>query len=155
MERLNKTDLVVNFMREIKGGIEIDAPVQVVWNQVVDFPSYKDWNPFMVKMDGELREGGQFVCIVMPPGRKNTNLRSTLATIKPEKELLFHSTAMGGLMKDDHLMTVESIGEGRTRFFQSIAFRGLLASLAGGTIKDCEKGIEEMNKVLKERCESK
>lgn len=27
--------------------IEIDAPVSLIWNTILDFPSYTEWNPFV------------------------------------------------------------------------------------------------------------
>ncbi len=55
---------------------------------------------------------------------------------------MFKGTIMKGMLTDDHLFTVESLGENKTRMFQSIAFKGLMSSLAGGTIRDAQKGLD-------------
>ena len=60
---------------------------------------------------------------------------------------------MGGLVSDDHLFVIESVGPQKTRFFQSIVFTGLLVPLSGGLISAHQKGLENMNVALKKVCE--
>ncbi|NJM70835.1 MAG: hypothetical protein HC862_11730 [Scytonema sp. RU_4_4] len=37
--------------------VVIDAPRQLVWEQVTDFEAYSDWNPFMLEAHAEFEVG--------------------------------------------------------------------------------------------------
>ncbi len=37
--------------------VEIDAPVERVWEIMTDFEAFPDWNPFIKKMRGDLEVG--------------------------------------------------------------------------------------------------
>ena len=37
--------------------VQIDAPAQLVWDVLVDFDHYRDWNPFCVEASGVLAVG--------------------------------------------------------------------------------------------------
>ena len=39
--------------------LQIDAPPEFVWRVLIDFESYSEWNPFIVKIDGEARIGSK------------------------------------------------------------------------------------------------
>lgn len=44
-------------MREIRTGIEIDAPPRAVWETLADAESYGEWNPHITRASGDLRVG--------------------------------------------------------------------------------------------------
>jgi uncharacterized protein YndB with AHSA1/START domain len=44
-------------VRELRREIEVDAPPERVWAVVTDFAAYPEWNPFIRRISGELREG--------------------------------------------------------------------------------------------------
>ena len=140
-------------MKEIKGSIDIDAPVAKVWGVISDFKAYPKWNPFITQMSGDLKVGSVYDVVVKIPGRKDTKFKSKLVRVQENKEMFFQGTIMKGLLTDDHLFTVESLGENKTRLFQSITFKGFMSSLAGGTIKDSQKGLDMMNSAAKVRSE--
>ncbi len=142
-------------MKEIKGSIEIDAPVDRVWGAVTDFSSYSEWNPWIISMIGELNVGNACDVTTRPPGKGATRFKSRLDRVDDGKELLFKAKYVGGLLTSDHVFAIESLGPEKTRFFQSVVFEGVLVPLAGGTIDASQKGLEEMNAALKEICEKK
>ena len=39
-------------MKEIKTEIAINAPIDKIWNTLLDFKSYPNWNPFIIKVMG-------------------------------------------------------------------------------------------------------
>jgi hypothetical protein len=140
-------------MKEIKGSIDIDAPVGKVWGVLTDLKAYPQWNPFMTQLSGDLKEGSVLDVVVKIPGRKDTKFKTQLVKMVEKKEALFKGAIIKGLLTSDHLITLESLGENKTRLFQSITFKGLMSSLAGGTIRDSQKGLDLMNSAAKVRSE--
>jgi hypothetical protein len=140
-------------MKEIKGSIDIDAPVGKVWGVITDFKAYPQWNPFITQMSGDPKLGSVIDVVVKIPGRKDTKFKSELVKMEKNKEMLGKGTIMKALLTEDHLITFESLGENKTRLFQSITFKGLMSSLAGGTIRDSQKGLDLMNSAAKVRSE--
>jgi hypothetical protein len=141
-------------MKEIRGSIDIDAPNAKVWEVLTDFKAYPQWNPFITQMSGDLKEGSIIDVVVKIPGRKDTHFKSKLVKIADKQELIFNGTIKKGMLTDDHLFKMESLGENKTKMFQSIAFKGFMSYFAGSTIKDAQKGLDLMNSAFKVRCEA-
>ncbi len=140
-------------MREVKGSVEIDAPVEKVWAVVTDFASYPKWNPFIVELTGELKPG--VVCTVVTRSTKGKEMKfpSKVVEVKDKEKLLFKGTPKKGLISSDHYFIFEPLDSGKTKFSQSIAFTGIMVPMAGSAIGDAQKGLDMMNGALKENCE--
>ncbi len=140
-------------MRQIGASIEIDAPVERVWDTIVDFAAYKDWNPCIRSISG----GAEPHCPLKISGSstkgKITNFPGEVLKVEPNKELSIKGIFAGGLVTSEHRFLFESLGPTRTRFSQVDTFNGSLTSLFGGTLRDMEKGFGQMNEALKRRCE--
>ena len=140
-------------MKEIKGSVMIMAPAERVWARVIDFSSYSKWNPWIKSMNDESGSGNTYSVTVQPPGRDAMSFKSKVSRVEEGKEVLLRGKLMGGLVRDDHLLSVEPIDPGRTIFFQKVVFTGPMVALAGSTIQASRKGLEEMNAALKKLCE--
>ncbi|WP_018289714.1 SRPBCC family protein [Verrucomicrobium sp. 3C] len=53
--------------RTIATKIEIKASPVAVWNELVDFSSYPQWNPFLRSVRGEAHPGARLVLRVCAP----------------------------------------------------------------------------------------
>ena len=49
--------------------VEINAPIELVWKILVDLTQYPHWNPFTVKIEGELKVGNTLDLHVNMPKR--------------------------------------------------------------------------------------
>jgi hypothetical protein len=140
-------------MKEIRGSIDIEAPVERVWKVITDFKAYQEWNPFITKMSGELKEGSNFEVTVKIPGRKETNFKPKLVRMVKNKEMFFQGTIVKGLLSNEHSYNLESLDGNKTRLSQRLALKGLMSSFAGGMMRDSQKGLDMMNSAAKVRCE--
>ena len=50
-------------MKEIYTEIEINSSAKEVWNILINFANYPNWNPFMKQINGELQEGSKLQVI--------------------------------------------------------------------------------------------
>jgi hypothetical protein len=141
-------------MRELRRQIEIDAPASVVWGVLTDIRAYSDWNPFMRRLEGDLREGSKLDVRIEPPGARPMSFKPTVLQVEPERELRWLGRFLvPGLLDGEHSLRVEPIGEGRSRFTQAERFRGVLVRLFTSTLDKTETGFDQMNHALKERAE--
>jgi hypothetical protein len=141
-------------VRELRREIEIDAPPERVWAVVTDFGAYPDWNPFIRRISGELREGARLEVRIEPPGARATTFKPTVRAVEANRELRWLGRLLlPGIFDGEHSLRIEPLDGGRSRLVQSERFRGLLVGLVKGTLAKTEAGFEQMNNALKARAE--
>jgi len=142
-------------LKELRSEIEIDAPVERVWQTLTDFSSFPTWNPFIRRIEGELRLGSRLEVFIQPTGTKGMRFRPTVRRLEPGREVRWLGRlGIPGLFDGEHIFEIEPAGAGRTRFVQREVFRGLLVPLLTRSLdRDTKRGFEEMNRALKGRAE--
>jgi hypothetical protein len=141
-------------MRELRREIEIDAPPGRVWAVVTDFAAYPDWNPFIRRISGELREGARLEVRIEPPGARATTFKPTVRAVEADRELRWLGRLfLPGIFDGEHSLWIEPLEGGRSRFVQSERFSGVLVGLVGGMLAKTEAGFGQMNAALKARVE--
>lgn len=142
--------------REITTSIEIDAPPERVWEVLVDFDHYPDWNPFM-RIAGRANEGATLVVHLTPPGGRESVFEPDVTRCEKHRELrwLGH-LVVPGVFDGEHQFHLEPLDGGtRTRFEHAETFSGILAGLVLRFVGDETKaGFEAMNEAMKIRVES-
>jgi hypothetical protein len=142
-------------VRELRREIEIDAPPESVWAVLSDFAAYSEWNPFIRRIGGELREGARLEVRIEPPGARATTFKPTVRAVETNRELRWLGRLLlPGVVDGEHSLRIEPLDGGRSRFVQSERFTGLLVGLVGGTLAKTEAGFEQMNTALKARVEN-
>ena len=139
--------------RRISQAIEIEATPSAVWATLTDLASFPSWNPFMLKVDGELRAGARLVVTIQPPGRGVSTFRPTVLTVEPGRELRWLGRFLvPGLFDGEHSFRLEAI-RGGTRVTQAERFSGVLVALSRHALDSTEVGFKRMNEALKVRAE--
>lgn len=67
--------------------IEINGEAERVWELLIDFSSYPEWNPMIRSAGGELRVGARLRLHFEPAGRKGYDFRPKLMVVEPTREL--------------------------------------------------------------------
>ena len=142
-------------MKEIHAEIEIEAPAERVWHILVDFASYRHWNPFIVQAVSEPKINSRLEVRIQAPGSRIMGFQATVLRAEPNRELRWRGRFwMPGLFDGEHSFIVEPHGPDRARFVQHQTFTGLLVPLVlRGMGSNIRQGIEEMNLALKARAE--
>jgi hypothetical protein len=142
-------------MREVRDEIEIDAPPDRVWAVLTDFDSYPEWNPFVKRISGRAETGAKLEVRVVPPGKRGMGFKPTVTAAEPRRELAWLGRVLApGIFDGDHHFELEELSGGRTRFVQREVFKGVLAPVLGGTLKNTLEGFRQMNQALKRRVET-
>jgi hypothetical protein len=142
-------------MKTLDTSIEIAAPPDRVWQVISDLESFSSWNPFITKAMGRLAVGDTLSITIAPPGGRPMNFKPKLLEVDPDHRIRWIGRFLvPGLFDGEHLLQVEPLGGGRSRFTQSERFTGLLTWFSGKTFSRTRAGFEAMNAALKQRSET-
>lgn len=142
-------------MRELRTEVEINAPVAPVWDALMDFKGFSDWNPFIQGIQGLAVEGQRLQVQIVAPGGQSMTFQPTVTQVKSEREFrwLGHF-GIPGLFDGEHIFELESLENQCTKFIHRECFRGILVPLFWGMLNSqTRQGFEQMNRSLKQYVE--
>ena len=136
--------------------VEIDAPASFVWDVMVDYASYPEWNPYTIAVETTLEIGAQiYLTLPNPDGSEDTILnREFIRVVDPPHHLRYdtgeeHAGLLG--MRDQY---VTELGPDRCTYYTTDELSGELADvvmeLNGEWIK---AGFDSVAHALKARAE--
>jgi hypothetical protein len=103
----------------------IPAPRPAVWDVLVDFARYPEWNPFTVGVGTTGRIGDPVLLDVMLGG-KPVKMRERMRVFEPQQRVGWGLRILGGVLLDcTRVQELEDAGEGSTRYVCYESFRGL------------------------------
>lgn len=141
-------------MNNIHTQIEINASAKEVWNILIDFDKYGEWNPFIKSIHGNPVAGEKMQVFIQPPGSKGMNFTPRVISVDLNHEFRWHGHLIfPGLFDGEHIFLIESTGENKVKFTHAEQFKGLLVPLLAKALKNTQKGFELMNEALKKRAE--
>ena len=140
-------------MLELRTETEIDAPVERVWQVLMDFDSYPRWNPFIRSIRGTPEVGSRLEVEIGASGTRPMRFRPTVRVSLRDREFRWLGRlVIPGLFDGEHIFELTPQGSQSTRFVQRERFRGLfLPFLARRLEMDVRRGFEEMNRALRGR----
>lgn len=123
-----------------------------MWDVLVDFPRYPEWNPFIVANAGEAVPGARLEVRLQPPGGRALTFRPRVVVATPAHELRWLGRILvPGLFDGEHSFVIEPRGPDRCRLVHGETFRGVLVPrLKRGLVATAE-GFEQMNRALAAR----
>jgi len=143
--------------KEIKTQITINASPEIVWNILMDFKSYPQWNPFIKLIEGEIIVGKKIKAHLQPPGAKGMVFKPTVLKVEQNKTFVWLGhLLMPGLFDGEHIFELMNNNDGSTTFIQREKFNGILVPLFKKMLDtNTMNGFNQMNLKLKELAESK
>ncbi|MCX4834917.1 MULTISPECIES: SRPBCC domain-containing protein [unclassified Streptomyces] len=141
--------------RSIDTHVDIDAPVQAVWEAVTDLDRYRDWNPFIIDASGRIEAGARLHLRMQRPMKTEEETHTPTVTALHEGRLLQWSGIIKhpAFFRARHSFVLEE-RDGGVRLRQLEEFGGLSMPLAGAMVWRIEQGFMLMNAALKVRAES-
>ncbi|MGB3138850.1 MAG: SRPBCC domain-containing protein [Nodosilinea sp.] len=136
--------------------VVIDAPPHTVWEQVTDFASYSDWNPFVLQAEAQFEVGRTIRFLEDLKQFGQHWITAKFLAIDPPHSFVWQGHfAAPFLFTVRHIFEVEAIGEAQTRFRQMHQNSGLLISLLAwrGVYWVSRQGYLAFDQALKARCE--
>lgn len=142
-------------MRKIETTIEINATPEKVWQVLLDFEHYPQWNPFIKTISGKKEIDAQLTVEIQPPENKTMVFKPIVLDVVENKEFRWKGKLFfKGLFDGEHFFKLSQTKEGTTLFTQGENFSGILVAILARMLVDTETGFELMNHALKEECEN-
>lgn len=133
--------------------IDIDATPQQVWKELINFSSWKDWNPFIPSVEGKLEIGKRMIIQVAPPEMKPMTFKPKVFEVEQNKKIVWGGSFLWIVYRGDHAFCLEPLNNLKTRFRQIEQFKGPIVLLMGSMIKKTEVGYHQMNQAFKNHVE--
>ena len=142
-------------MQTLDASTEIDAPAERVWQVVSDFARYPEWNPFIVRAEGEQRPGARLEVTIVAPGVRAVTFKPTVLDLRPGRLIRWNGRLiLPGLFDGRHALSADPLGDGRARFTTHEEVTGILLPFLGKVMKASQEGFERMAAAVKARAES-
>jgi hypothetical protein len=135
--------------------IDIDASPERVWQVLTDLSRYPEWNPFVVRAEGEIEVGGRLTLRMQPEGGRAVTLRPIVTEAVDGSRLRWRGRfGLPGIFDAEHEFRVEALAGGRSRLAQNERFRGLLVPAMSRSLdRHTLPAFKAMNAALKRRVE--
>ena len=142
-------------MREIRTEIEIAAPMTEVWDILMDFGAWPDWNPTVNQASGTASLGSKIsITMAGPEGKNGQKYSANITTYEAPRSFRWRAVMLAGfLMTNDRSFELEPAGDG-TRLINTEHFSGLAVSLFWGKLENfVPDSLKTMNEALKAKAE--
>jgi hypothetical protein len=134
----------------------INAPIDIVWKILTNFEDYKNWNPFIVDISGELQQGNQIKVTIQNDRSSKMSFNPVILENQENKELKWRGKLIiKGLFDGEHQFLLEQISSHQTKLIHSEDFSGILVRLFLKSLQsNTQYGFEQMNQALKQKSEA-
>ncbi|PHQ59665.1 MAG: hypothetical protein COC08_08470 [Maribacter sp.] len=142
-------------MRELRTEIQISSTPDMVWNKLMDFPSWPNWNPIVNKIEGNVEIGSELsITMSDSKGKDAKNYKSIITAIDENKRFSFNATMIAKFMfSAERIIELKESQEG-TLFIQREIYAGLMVPIFWKKLsKDALLMLHSMNKALKKEVE--
>lgn len=144
-------------VRTIETEIDIAAPATRVWAILIGFDAYADWNPYLVRIEGEPAPGTDII-VTSRPGGEGAEITQSVKVVAVDPPRSMHW--QGGLpdrsqFLGDHVFELRALSDGATRLLHHEHFSGSLADAIldrHGRVIEASFGL--FNEALKARAEA-
>lgn len=141
-------------MNQIEVFEEIDAPPEVVWEVLLEFDNYPEWNPLSRAIDGVSADGDHLEPTIGSSDSGGALFEPTIVAVEEHRRLAWVDRLLVPFAFDGyHEFHLESLEEGqRTRLLHRETFRGALVPVLFDRTR-IERSFEAMNDAIKARAE--
>lgn len=139
-------------MRSFSTSTIIHSTPEAVWATLIDGSRWTDWNPTVVRVDGQIALGKKITVYTTANPERAFPLK--VSEFVPRKRMVWSGGIPLGLFKGERTYTLTAQSDGNVEFTMAEAFSGLMAPLFTRSIPDLQPSFEEFAAALKKRAES-
>ena len=139
----------------VRTQIDIDAPVDQVFDTLIDFKEYPHWNPYHVRVVGKPEIGEPLDVRVQRPDGKVVDVPAVHVLRLKENTELTWGGGMKGIFYGEHIFKLKALSKTTTRLTHNEDFRGIFIGFADLPPEVLHEGYRNMNLALKNHLEQK
>lgn len=142
-------------MREIRTEIDISAPVTKVWNILMDFDNWNEWNPIVNQASGDATCGATLTITMRGnDGKDGPKYMPKITVYDKPKFFRWRAKMMAGfIFTNDKTFELEETSSG-TRLVHKERYSGIMAKLFWNKLNDAVPSmLNSMNEALKKLAE--
>lgn len=141
--------------KEIVSQVLINASPEKVWTILTNFNDYKNWNPFIKSIVGNVEVGKKITARIEPPDASGMTFKPTVLVFQKNKEFRWIGYFIfKGLFDGEHKFELIDNKDGTTTFIQSEKFNGIMVPMFKKMLDiNTVAGFKLMNNKLKELAE--
>ncbi len=109
--------------KSVDAELTIAASPEEIWSVLMDGAHYGEWNPVLVQVEGEFREGAQLTYQMMTESGEAAEVEARVLELDPGRELN-QAGGYWGILTFDHHWILEPV-EGGTRVTQHEDYTGI------------------------------
>ncbi|MHA2252921.1 MAG: SRPBCC family protein [Candidatus Kariarchaeaceae archaeon] len=131
--------------------INIETTPEELWEKLMDFDSYPNWNPFIKSIQGDKELDGRLEAKLEQVNGQGMNIKPRITNYEPNKlfswlgKLLFN-----GLFDAEHYFEIQKLSDQEVKFIHKEKFNGVLVrffrKMIDGATRD---SFIAMNEALK------
>ncbi len=135
---------------EIATSILINSSSEKIWDKLVDFGNYSDWNPFIKSIVGEVEKGNKIHVEV-----QGMSFKPIVTAFDMNERLQWKGVLIASfLFEGTHLFEIQDHGNNTCTFKHSEKFKGVLLPLLKRKLStETKPAFEAMNQSLKNEME--
>jgi len=143
-------------MKQIETSIVINASRLQVWETLMAFDSYSEWNPFIKSITGNTQENSRLQIAILPKGKNKPMIfKPEVLSNQPLTEFRWKGKLIvKGLFDGEHYFILKDLPDGNTLFIHGEYFTGVLIPLMSSILKSTESSFKQMNEALKKQAEA-
>lgn len=135
--------------------VGVQAPAEVIWEQIYDLASWSEWNPLYPRAEGQIRIGTELDLTLALPGEAHRTIRPKVLDWVPNEQLHWRLTMLGGLVSNVRYIEIEALGPQNCILANGEVFGGLLGTFVARQVgRSVNRGFAQMGEALKDRAES-
>jgi hypothetical protein len=132
--------------------LTVSAPVEGVWEALVDLAGYRTWNPFITAAAGTISVGERLELTIQPPGGRAMAFQPWVTAVEQNRYVEWLGRlALPGVFDGRHSFTLTPMPGSRTLVQQSETFTGVLIPFTGSVLARTRAGFVAMNEALAQR----
>lgn len=141
--------------KELRTETVIHASASRIWEILMDFDRYPNWNSFIISINGNQVAGSTLTVKLQLPGGMGMTMRPKVLVVKDYKEFRWKGQLLvPGLFDGEHIFELRDHNDNTTTFIQRELFSGILVPLFRNLIDVKTRiGFESMNTLLKDKAE--
>jgi uncharacterized protein YndB with AHSA1/START domain len=137
--------------KEVKVEMDIQAPADVVWRVLTDFPAYTTWNPYIYPASGEPVDGTHLDLVLH--GGQQIHFTPLVVDAVPNQKLVWMDRLPLGVLERVLTWQITPLDTDRVHLVASELFRGIALPASSGLPGDAAGGLTLMMKTLRDRAE--